>query len=208
MSHPLLLPFLPLCHLSPNFPSTIPRNDRHPQYRGNDAKHQGHNPPRRKPIRQGFRTPIRPPQIQQIFHVTSGITGDRQILLRAGVEMGLRDSEGFLQGEWGFDHCCDEARGDMPFDVAVKEPDAWVIGAEAQDDVAVGPDHEGVATHGNGGEGLVADVVTCIVGGAGNGLEVVPMQVEGVLACVLVVEDDVDDVAFGEDEGVSVGTVD
>lgn len=34
------------------------------------------------------------------------------------------DGEGCLEGFGGFDHGCDEAGGDVPFDVAVEEPDA------------------------------------------------------------------------------------
>lgn len=43
----------------------------------------------------------------------------------------------------------------MPLDVAVEEPHARIIGAEAQDDVAVWIDEDGVAAHGGGGEGGV-----------------------------------------------------
>ena len=96
----------------------------------------------------------------------------------------------------------------MPFYVAVKEPDARVVGAEAQYDVAVGVHHEGVAAHGDGGEGFVADVVAGEFVRAGDGLEGVAVEVEGVFAGVFVVEDDVDDLVFGEDEGVGVGAVD
>ena len=32
---------------------------------------------------------------------------------------------GLLEGEGRFDHGGDEAGGDVPFDVAVEEPDAW-----------------------------------------------------------------------------------
>ena len=39
--------------------------------------------------------------------------------------MVLRDGEGVLEGGGGFDHRGDEAGGDVPFDVAVEEPDAW-----------------------------------------------------------------------------------
>lgn len=39
--------------------------------------------------------------------------------------MVLRDGEGVLQICGRFDHGGDEAGGDVPFDMAVEEPDAW-----------------------------------------------------------------------------------
>ena len=33
-----------------------------------------------------------------------------------------------MEGEGGFDEGGDEAGGDVPFDVAVEEPDAWRVG--------------------------------------------------------------------------------
>ena len=33
--------------------------------------------------------------------------------------------DGGLEEGGGFDHCCDEAGCEVPFDVAVEEPDAW-----------------------------------------------------------------------------------
>ncbi len=69
-------------------------------------------------------------------------------------------------------------------------------------------DHEGISFHGHGGEGGGVVVVACVGGGAGDGLEGVAVEVEGVFAFVGVVEDDVDDGAAGEDEGVGVGAVD
>lgn len=122
--------------------------------------------------------------------------------------MGLWDLEGLLEGGGGFDHGGDEAGRDVPFDVAVEEPDARVIGAEAQDYVAVWADHEGIAAHGDGGESAVAGVGAGGVVGADEGLEGVAVEVEGVFAGVGVVEDDVDDLVFGEDEGVGVYAVD
>ena len=35
------------------------------------------------------------------------------------------DDEGVLEEGWGFDHGGDEAGGEVPFVVAVEEPDAW-----------------------------------------------------------------------------------
>lgn len=107
----------------------------------------------------------------------------------------------------------------MPLDVAVEEPHARVVGAEAQRDVAVGVNEDGVAAHGDRwvrGCGCVVEEHRLVVrvveaggfGGSGDELEVVRVQVEGVLAGVVVVHDDLDDLAVLEDEGVRVDAVD
>ena len=38
-----------------------------------------------------------------------------------------RDGEGGLEEGGSFNHGGDEAGGDVPFDVAVEEPDAWRV---------------------------------------------------------------------------------
>ena len=96
----------------------------------------------------------------------------------------------------------------MPFDVAVEEPDARVVGAETEDDVAVGSDHEGVSTHGDFGEGLIVDVVARELLGADDGLEGVAVEMEGVLAWIVVVEDDFDNVVLFENVRVDVDAID
>lgn len=122
--------------------------------------------------------------------------------------MVARDIDCFLQNVGRFDHGGDQARRDVPFDVAVEEPDAGVVGAEADDEVAVRSDHECVASHGNGGEGLIANVVPGFLFGASDGLEVVAVKMEGVLARIVVVKNDFDDLVLLEDEGVGVRGVD
>ena len=63
----------------------------------------------------------------------------------------------------------------------------WIIGLEAEDDVTLRMDHEGIAAHGNGGEGSVIGVSACVLVGADDGLEVVAMEMEGVLAWIVTV---------------------
>ena len=69
-------------------------------------------------------------------------------------------------------------------------------------------DHEGVSSHGCGGKGLIADVVASVVVAARYGLESVAVEMEGVFAGVVVVDDDIDNVVLFQDEGVCVGAVD
>jgi len=101
-------------------------------------------------------------------------------------DVGFWNDEGFLQFERSFDHGCDEALVDVPFDVAVEEPDAGVVGCEAEDDVAGGTKDECVAAHGDGRVGSFGRVGG--VEGAGvfsrasDSLEVVTVEMEGMFA--------------------------
>lgn len=84
----------------------------------------------------------------------------------------------------------------------------WVIGLEAQNDVPVGIEDEGVSPHRDGWEVGGRDVGLLeragFLLGPPEDLEVVPVEVEGVAARVDVVDDDVDDLVLLEDEGVGV----
>lgn len=91
-------------------------------------------------------------------------------------------------------------------------PHTWVVGLEAQDNVAVGIDDEGVAAHGGAGEILLGDAGilpdTGLLLGAVDGLEGVAVEMEGMAARVEVVDDELDDLVLLQDKGVGVGTVD
>ena len=96
----------------------------------------------------------------------------------------------------------------MPLDVAVEEPDAWVIGLEAEDGISVGAHGDGVAPHRVSGQRLVVYEIAGFFLGTHDGLEGVAVEMEGVFAWVEVVEHNLDYVAFVEDEGVGVFAVD
>ena len=104
----------------------IPRNNRNPRKRAQSAKHQRHDPPRREPLRQGARRLRRACQIEPVLRVARRVADDGDILrLAGGVVVGGDGEGGGLEEGGGFDHCCDEAGCEVPFDVAVEEPDAW-----------------------------------------------------------------------------------
>ena len=84
----------------------------------------------------------------------------------------------------------------------------WVIGFESQDNVAFGLDEKDVSAHGHRWESLVSDISAGIFRGADHGLEVVAVEVEGMFARVVAVDNDFDDLAFLEDEGVGRTAVD
>ena len=92
----------------------------------------------------------------------------------------------------------------MPFDVAVEQPDTWVVCSEPQDHVAVWSDHEGVAAHWYLREGLVVDISTSLFGRADDCLESVAVEMEGMFTRVVIVEDNLDDLVLFEYEGISV----
>ena len=100
----------------------------------------------------------------------------------------------------------------MPLDVAVVKPNSGVVRTEAKYIIAARSHHKRVAAHGKLWElvfGRVGRIVrTCILLATRNRLEIMTMQVEGVLVRVEIVEHDLDDVKAVENEGVCVGTVD
>jgi len=80
------------------------------------------------------------------------------------VVMVLRYALGILQFERSFNHGRDQTTVHMPFDVAMEEPNTWVVGLESDEEVALRPDHQHISAHGNGGERrMVAWVVKAII---------------------------------------------
>lgn len=113
--------------------------------------------------------------------------------------------------------CFDESEGqagfDVPLDVAVEERDAWVVGFEADDGVAVTVNEDGVSAHGRRwgvevGWGSERWPVVRTGARACDDLEFVAMEMERVSASVVVNYREFDDGAVGENVGVCGGAVD
>lgn len=117
----------------------------------------------------------------------------------------------------------------MPFNVTMEQPDAWVLGAEAQHNVSIRTDEDGVSAHGHGGGsgGVGGIVVAGFFVRSRNELEFVAVKMEGmflrqisyvkdervkgaekIYARVVVVQDDFYDIAVAQDVGVRVSAVD
>lgn len=100
----------------------------------------------------------------------------------------------------------------MPLDMAVVKPNTRVVCAEAEDIVSTRLHHECVSAHGKLREiifGCVGRIIRArVLRAARNRLEIVTMQVEGMLVRVEVVEHNLDDIKVVENEGVSVSAVD
>lgn len=96
---------------------------------------------------------VRPSKVEMVLRIPRRIALRRHTLSLA-VRQGLgRDTLKFLELQWSFDHGDGQAGSDVPFHVAMQDPDARVIGPESHDGVTAGRDHHGVALHGYGGEG-------------------------------------------------------
>ncbi len=64
-------------------------------------------------------------EIEHVGGVSGCVSDGGGILFSAGGEMVGGDGEAGLEGGGGFDEGGDEAGGDVPFDVAMEEPDAF-----------------------------------------------------------------------------------
>lgn len=96
---------------------------------------------------------ICPSKVEMVLRIPRRIALRRRTLGLA-VRQGLgRDTLLFLELQWGFDHGDGQAGSDVPFHVAVQDPDARVVGPESHDGVAAGRNHHSVSLHGHGGKG-------------------------------------------------------
>lgn len=85
----------------------------------------------------------------------------------------------------------------------------WVVGLEAQDEVAVRKDGNGVTAHGNGGEiGRVAVVDAGVWGRSCDDLKLMAVEMERVGFGVEIVDHYLDDFVVLQDVGVGVHSVD
>lgn len=76
-------------------------------------------------MRQWARRGRRAGQVEQVCCIAGRVADGGDVLRGAGGEVVWGDGEGGLEEGGGFDDGCDEAGGDVPFDVAVEKPDAW-----------------------------------------------------------------------------------
>lgn len=80
----------------------------------------------------------------------------------------------------------------------------WIIGAETKDNVAVRSHHEGVPSHWNFWESTVVGVEACFFFRTDNGLESVAVKMEGMLAGIIAVEDNLDHLILLQHESIDV----
>src|SRR2546423_1291137 len=75
----------------------------------------------------------------------------------------MRDCKLFLQLKRCFDYGRDQAAVDMPFDMTMEEPYAWVIASEPQHNMTVWPHKECVSSHWHRWHRHVAKTVALII---------------------------------------------
>lgn len=163
-----------------------------------------------------------------ILGVAGGVALRRNSVPMAHILVGGRDADGLLQDLRRFDEGGREAGFDVPLDVAVEQPDAcmfdqfglessngicrvliWIVGLEAQHEVAVCKDGDSVAAHGDCREiGRVAVVGASVWGRSCDNLDMMTVEVERVGVGVDIVDHDLDDFVVLQDEGVGVDSVD
>ena len=111
---------------------------------------------------------------------------------------------------WGFDESRRQPGLNVPFDVAVKECDARVIGLESKDCVAEPVNEERVPAHGDFGRWCRGYGVWCtavVSGRAGDHLELMGVEVEGVGSIIIVNYCQLYDRVVRDDDGIGVGAV-
>lgn len=84
----------------------------------------------------------------------------------------------------------------------------WIVRLETKHKVSVGIHHDGVPSHRHFWERRIARVGAGCLLRSGDGLKGVAVEVEWMFAFIIVVEDDLNDFTFLEDEGVRVGAID
>lgn len=83
----------------------------------------------------------------------------------------------------------------------------WVICLETKYNISVGFYHNSVSSHGHFRKGFVADVETSCFLGSNDCLETVAVEMEWVFAFIIVIDDNLHNIAFLENEGVGVDAV-
>lgn len=94
----------------------------------------------------------------------------------------------------------------------MKEEHTRVISLEAHDNVAIGPDDEGISSHRHARIVTLREILvlkgTSLLFRAVNGLEGVAVKMEGVAARIKVVDDNLDNLALFQDKGMGELAVD
>lgn len=92
--------------------------------------------------------------------------------------------------------------------MTVKKPDARIVGLEPQYDVAVWVNEESITAHGLRWESLISNVGAGLLLRASHCLESVAVQMEGMLAGIIIVQNDLDNLILAQDERIRVGAID
>lgn len=83
----------------------------------------------------------------------------------------------------------------------------WIVGAESKNHVTIRSYHNGISSHRNFRERSVIEVESGFLIRTDNGLKSMSVQVEWMLAGVIVVEDYLDNLVLFENISVNIGSV-
>ncbi len=134
-------------------------------------------------------------QISQVARLAGSVASCWYALCVAVGLMICWDSNSTKQIRSLNDRCC-QTHDDVPFDMAMKEPDTGIVCLEADDCITVRVHCKRVAFHWHRGEvSALAGVLSFATGGSLNYLELMPMQVERVDSSIQVVDCDLNDVS-------------
>lgn len=147
-------------------------------------------------------------QVERIDRIASSITTIIHPIVFTRLDLIIWDRE-VLEVVGSFDKGGHEARNDVVLDMAVEEPDAWIVRSEAPDGVAILVEHDGVPTNrGRRDVGRVASRPNpCIRLRAFEDLELMPVQVHGVKVVVAIIDDKFDDGVVLQNKRVGVNAV-
>lgn len=84
----------------------------------------------------------------------------------------------------------------------------WIVCAEAKDHVTIWSHHDGISSHRDFRERLIVSVESRFFIRTDNGLESMSVQVEGMFAGIIVVEDNLDNLVLFENISVNIGPID
>lgn len=190
-----------------------PCNSSHTKETRNTTEDQGHIALSRESRRQPGDHPVLAREVEIVVSIAGGVPRGRRPIRRTKVHEVLRDDGLLLQHRWRLDHGRRQAAVHVPFDMAVEEPDARVVSAEADHEIAHRLDYEGVTAHRYRGDNITGlgprpVEVQCIVVASRDDLEGVSVQVERMFAAVVVVKDELDNTSVRKDEGVGEFSVD
>ena len=100
-----------------------------------------------------------------------------------------------------------EERNQLPFDVTVKQPDAWIVSAEAKYYIAIRIDQDGISSHGSLWELDAAGVRSLMLRGSLDHLKVVAVKMEGMLSRIVVVQYNLNHLAFVEHKRIAIDAI-
>ncbi|KAH3669046.1 hypothetical protein OGAPHI_001642 [Ogataea philodendri] len=193
---------------------SVPTNNDDTDNTTDSREHQSDNTSGSETSRKSFFLDVLTSKVEEVLVVTSSITNVAHVDvftdLLPVISQGLvgLDSKRILNEHHG------KTLDQVPFNMAMEEPDTWVVSLESDHKVGLRLHVQDVSLH-----WIFRNIVrsrlvvtdwrsfVAVVWTSFNDLEHVTVQVERMLTCILVVEDNFHDFVFLQDNRVGVGSV-